>query len=199
MRRRRPAVRRREGRRHRRPARAQQARAGAPDAPLRRRDRHPHRPGRGRPGAGHGHRRADHGVDHGHLQHDARPLGAGRRHRQAGDDRRQQRPRRGDGPRRALRHAGGVPATAASRSQGARVAVQGFGNVGSVAAKLLDEAGAKIVAVSDSNGGALQRRRARDIDAILRDCKHEHGFIPDGARGARASRTRSCWSCRSTS
>ncbi len=40
------------------------------------------------------------------------------------------------------------------RLKGASVAVQGFGNAGSVAAKLLhDEQGAKIVAVSDSRGG----------------------------------------------
>lgn len=36
---------------------------------------------------------------------------------------------------------------------GARVAVQGFGNVGSVAAKLAEEAGAVVVAVSDASGG----------------------------------------------
>lgn len=36
---------------------------------------------------------------------------------------------------------------------GSTVAVQGFGNVGSVSAKLLQEAGARIVAVSDSRGG----------------------------------------------
>jgi glutamate dehydrogenase (NAD(P)+) len=37
--------------------------------------------------------------------------------------------------------------------QGARVAVQGFGNVGSVAADLLQKEGAKIIAVSDKSGG----------------------------------------------
>ena len=36
--------------------------------------------------------------------------------------------------------------------QGARVAVQGFGNVGSVSAKLLAQAGARIVAVQDHGG-----------------------------------------------
>ncbi len=61
--------------------------------------------------------------------------------------------------------------------EGARVAVQGFGNVGSVAAKLLDDAGAKIVAVSDSNGGIYDENDL-DIDAILA-LKHERGFIPD--------------------
>ncbi len=35
----------------------------------------------------------------------------------------------------------------------ATVAVQGFGNVGAVAAQLLQEAGAKVVAVSDASGG----------------------------------------------
>ena len=34
-----------------------------------------------------------------------------------------------------------------------RVCVQGFGNAGSVVARLLDEAGAKVIAVSDSQGG----------------------------------------------
>ncbi len=36
---------------------------------------------------------------------------------------------------------------------GATVAVQGFGNAGSVAARVLNEMGAKIIAVSDSRGG----------------------------------------------
>jgi glutamate dehydrogenase (NAD(P)+) len=36
---------------------------------------------------------------------------------------------------------------------GARVAVQGFGNAGSIAARLLHEDGAKIIAVSDTKGG----------------------------------------------
>ena len=36
----------------------------------------------------------------------------------------------------------------------ATIAIQGFGNVGSVSAQLLAELGAKIVAVTDSNGGA---------------------------------------------
>ncbi len=67
---------------------------------------------------------------------------------------------------------------------GARVAIQGFGNVGSVAAKLLDDAGAKIVAISDSNGGLYNPDGLGDIDELLA-MKHEHGVIPDGARGAR--------------
>ena len=42
--------------------------------------------------------------------------------------------------------------------QGARVAVQGFGNVGSVAATLLDELGARVIAVSDVRGGVYHDR-----------------------------------------
>lgn len=40
---------------------------------------------------------------------------------------------------------------------GARVAVQGFGNVGAVAAKLAEDHGAKVVAVSDAKGGIYNR------------------------------------------
>ena len=40
--------------------------------------------------------------------------------------------------------------------RGASVAVQGFGNAGSVAARLFAEAGARIIAVSDSQGGIFQ-------------------------------------------
>ena len=66
--------------------------------------------------------------------------------------------------------------------KGARVAVQGFGNVGSVAAKLMDEAGATIVAVSDSNGGIYAKDGLGDMAALLA-LKHERGFVPDGHPG----------------
>jgi glutamate dehydrogenase (NAD(P)+) len=51
--------------------------------------------------------------------------------------------------------------------QGARVAVQGFGNVGSVSADLLTRDGAKIVAVADASGG-VQRPEGLDIAELLR-------------------------------
>jgi glutamate dehydrogenase (NAD(P)+) len=41
--------------------------------------------------------------------------------------------------------------------RGARIAVQGFGNVGSIAAELFAEAGAKIVAVQDHTGTVLNQ------------------------------------------
>ncbi|MBL0312412.1 MAG: Glu/Leu/Phe/Val dehydrogenase [Holophagaceae bacterium] len=50
---------------------------------------------------------------------------------------------------------------------GARVAVQGFGNVGSQASRLLHEAGARIVAVSDASG-AIKNDRGLDIHALVK-------------------------------
>jgi glutamate dehydrogenase (NAD(P)+) len=49
--------------------------------------------------------------------------------------------------------------------RGARVAVQGFGNAGSIAARLLHEDGATIIAVSDSSGG-IHNDKGLDIAAV---------------------------------
>ncbi|MCH9695280.1 MAG: Glu/Leu/Phe/Val dehydrogenase [Gammaproteobacteria bacterium] len=49
---------------------------------------------------------------------------------------------------------------------GIRVAVQGFGNAGATAARLFDEAGARIVAVSDSRGG-IRSDNGLDPGAVL--------------------------------
>jgi glutamate dehydrogenase/leucine dehydrogenase len=49
--------------------------------------------------------------------------------------------------------------------EGARVAIQGFGAVGSVAARLFRDAGALIIAVSDSQGGVLNEQ-GLDLDAV---------------------------------
>lgn len=50
---------------------------------------------------------------------------------------------------------------------GARVAIQGFGNVGSFAARILDEMGARIVAVSDAFGG-IYNESGLDMEALLK-------------------------------
>lgn len=52
------------------------------------------------------------------------------------------------------------------RIDNATVAVQGFGNVGSISARLLHEKGAKIVAVSDSRGG-IYSKEGLDIHYVL--------------------------------
>jgi len=49
---------------------------------------------------------------------------------------------------------------------GSRVVVQGFGNVGSIAARMCHEAGAQVIAVSDINGGIF-REGGLDIPAVL--------------------------------
>jgi glutamate dehydrogenase (NAD(P)+) len=50
--------------------------------------------------------------------------------------------------------------------RGARVAVQGFGNVGSVAAELFVEAGAKVVAVQDHTG-TIVNDKGLDLTALI--------------------------------
>ncbi|MFZ0304655.1 MAG: Glu/Leu/Phe/Val dehydrogenase [Terracidiphilus sp.] len=62
--------------------------------------------------------------------------------------------------------------------KGATVAVQGFGNAGSITAQLLFEAGAKIIAVSDSTGCVLNRD-GLDIPELINMkamCGHVDGF-----------------------
>ena len=60
---------------------------------------------------------------------------------------------------------------------GARVAIQGFGNVGEATARLLHEAGAHVVAITDVHGGAMNPD-GLDIP-FLRRYLGEHGTIVD--------------------
>jgi glutamate dehydrogenase/leucine dehydrogenase len=55
------------------------------------------------------------------------------------------------------------------------VAVQGFGNAGSIAAKLIRDEGAMVVAVSDSTGG-IHNAAGLDIDRVIA-WKQEHGTV----------------------
>jgi glutamate dehydrogenase (NAD(P)+) len=65
---------------------------------------------------------------------------------------------------------------------GARVAVQGFGNVGSVSADLMAQDGARIVAVSDVTGG-VHAAEGLDVPALLRWAADHRGVkgFPGGA------------------
>jgi len=74
--------------------------------------------------------------------------------------------------KQALRHLG-MPV------QGTTVAVQGFGNVGSVTANLLHREGCKIVAVSDRSGGVHNANGVDVTAAIAHVQKHRslEGFI----------------------
>jgi glutamate dehydrogenase (NAD(P)+) len=62
--------------------------------------------------------------------------------------------------------------------EGATIAIQGFGNVGSWTAKFLSDWGAKVVAVSDVAGGVYDTKGI-DVDA-LRAISSRHGEIKDG-------------------
>ncbi len=59
--------------------------------------------------------------------------------------------------------------------KGARVSVQGFGNAGSIAARLFHREGCKIVAVSDTKGG-IYNKAGLDPAALLR-FKQEQGSV----------------------
>jgi glutamate dehydrogenase (NAD(P)+) len=59
--------------------------------------------------------------------------------------------------------------------RGARVSVQGYGNAGSIAARLFHNEGCKIVAVSDTSGG-IYNESGLDPSAVLR-YKQERGSI----------------------
>jgi glutamate dehydrogenase (NAD(P)+) len=61
--------------------------------------------------------------------------------------------------------------------EGATVAVQGFGNVGSITARLLHEAGCKVVALSDVFG-AIYNKNGIDVKKALRYVQ-EHGKLTD--------------------
>jgi glutamate dehydrogenase/leucine dehydrogenase len=63
---------------------------------------------------------------------------------------------------------------------GATVAIQGFGNVGSVTARLLSEAGAKVVAISDSRTG-IYNATGLDIEAFFAS-RLPGGYIGDHSR-----------------
>jgi glutamate dehydrogenase (NAD(P)+) len=56
-----------------------------------------------------------------------------------------------------------------------KVAVQGFGNAGSIAAQLMTDEGATIVAVSDSQGG-IRNQAGLDINRVI-GWKAEHGTV----------------------
>ncbi len=68
--------------------------------------------------------------------------------------------------------------------KGATAAVQGFGNAGSHVARFLDEAGARVVAVSDSKGG-IYEKKGLVMDAVTA-AKEKKGTVGAG-KGERIS------------
>ena len=67
--------------------------------------------------------------------------------------------------------------------KGARVVVQGCGNVGGIAAQYFERAGAKVIAISDSKGG-IYNERGLNVSTVL-DCKKRYSCLitPDASGG----------------
>ena len=59
--------------------------------------------------------------------------------------------------------------------EGARVAIQGAGNVGGTAAQYFAQAGAKVIAISDSKNG-IYNEKGLNVSAVL-DCKKKHSSL----------------------
>ena len=74
--------------------------------------------------------------------------------------------------------------------QGARIAVQGFGNVGGTAGKLFAEAGAKVVAVQDHTG-TIQNANGFDVLALLDHVQKTGGV--GGFSGGEAMDAKAFW------
>jgi glutamate dehydrogenase (NAD(P)+) len=73
------------------------------------------------------------------------------------------------------------------KRESSRVCVQGFGNVGSMAALLMHQAGYKIVGVADIHG-ALYNEKGFDISALIDWTTGSAGRCPSFPAGARNSR-----------
>jgi glutamate dehydrogenase (NAD(P)+) len=69
----------------------------------------------------------------------------------------------------------------------ARVVVQGFGNVGSVAARLIAGAGARVIGVSDQNGGVVNAQ-GLDVAALMQHSERTGSVVgfPGGERVSNA-------------
>jgi glutamate dehydrogenase (NAD(P)+) len=67
--------------------------------------------------------------------------------------------------------------------KGARVVIQGFGNVGSVAARMFSDAGCKVIAISDV-AGAFHNEAGLDVSNAIAYAQEHHSL--DGFRGGDA-------------
>jgi len=61
--------------------------------------------------------------------------------------------------------------------EGAKVAIQGCGNVGGIAAQYFERAGARVIAISDMNGG-VYNPKGLDVQKVL-DCRNQYACILD--------------------
>ena len=68
-----------------------------------------------------------------------------------------------------------------STVEGAKVVIQGAGNVGEISARYFCQAGSKLVAISDSKGG-LYNSKGIDVEKAMA-CKQQHGTFLTGELG----------------
>ena len=68
------------------------------------------------------------------------------------------------------------------KKEGCRVVIQGFGNVGSMGAKLMHEAGYKIIGLADVHGG-LYNENGFDVPKVIDWVYNQHKALPDFSGG----------------
>jgi glutamate dehydrogenase (NAD(P)+) len=68
------------------------------------------------------------------------------------------------------------------KPKGARIAVEGFGNVGSITAKSMFDQGSKIIAISDISGG-YYNAKGIDIESAIKYTESHHNSL-EGFKGA---------------
>ena len=161
---RRHPLRRRQGRDQRGSAPARAARAPVRLTLVHGQDREGARADARHPGARRGHQRPGDGLAHGRVRQAARTH-ARVRDRQADRARGLLRARGGHGPRGRVHVPRGRSAPGARPRPRRTFAVQGFGNVGSWAARIMQQLGARMVAVSDASG-AIRSDSGIDAEAL---------------------------------
>ena len=189
-------LRRRQGGHRRRSREAQPPRAGADHAQVHRRHSRRDRTRHRHSGPRHGHQRRGDGLDHEPVREvprlQSRRASPASRSSCTAFPGAKKRPAAASASWRSscLSRLGRKP-------QQTRVALQGFGNVGSHAAKFLSEAECKVVAVSDVSGG-YYRPEGLDIPKMLQYAREHQGFAAGLHRGRADHERRSCWSWTST-
>jgi glutamate dehydrogenase/leucine dehydrogenase len=99
--------------------------------------------------------------------------------------------RDGHGPRRGFFCTLEALAHLKAKLEGATVAIQGFGNAGSYYAQFVHEAGAKVIAVSDSRGGIYN---SKGLDPKRSSISRRRRARSWASRAQRRSPTKSSWS-----
>ena len=139
-------------------------------------------------GAGRQHQRTRDGVDHGYVRHAQAPYHHRGRDRQADGLGRIARAPGSHRPR--LHDCLRGPPAAGARPAGTRVVIQGFGNVGGMAAKLMAANGFKIVALIEYDG-AVYNPKGLDI-AALAEHRRDTGSINEFSGGEAIDKRKRC-------